>query len=176
MIVGTADPTRGIRLGTVGVHDFVEWREQQTTFYELAGFNIQTVNLAGSEGRPERYTATITTANLFEVLRVSPILGRGFQEGDDRPGADPVIVIGHDVWQDRFGGSPAAIGATVRANGQIRTIVGVAAEGFAFPDREQLWIPLELDPTATARGEGMTVYAMGRLRDGASLDEARAEL
>ncbi|NIN71762.1 MAG: FtsX-like permease family protein [Gemmatimonadetes bacterium] len=176
MIVGTAEPARDVRFGTVGVHDFVEWREQQTTFYELAGFNIRTVNLAASEGRPERYTATITTANLFDVIRVSPILGRGFQAGDDRPGAEPVIIIGHDVWQNRFGGSPAAIGATVRANGEIRTIVGVAPEGFAFPDREQLWIPLELDPNATARGEGMELFAMGRLRDGVSLDQARAEL
>ncbi|UCC74624.1 MAG: ABC transporter permease [Gemmatimonadota bacterium] len=176
MFVGTANPARGIRLNTVGVHDFVEWREQQTAFYDLAGFAIQTVNLAGSEGRPERYTATFSTANLFDVLQVRPILGRGFQAGDDRPEADPVIVIGHDVWQGRFGGSPAAIGATVRANGQIRTIVGVAPEGFAFPDREQLWIPLELDPNATARGEGMTLFAMGRLRDGVALDRARAEL
>ncbi|MGD2154926.1 MAG: ABC transporter permease [Gemmatimonadales bacterium] len=176
MIVGTAEPARDIRYGNVGVHDFVEWREQQTTFYELAGFSIQTVNLAGVEGRPERYTATITTANMFDVLHVQPILGRGFQEGEDRPGADPVIVIGYDVWQNRFGGSPAAIGATVRANGRIRTIIGVAPEGFAFPDREQLWIPLELDPNATARGEGMTLFAMGRLRDGVDLDQARAEL
>ncbi len=176
MIVGTADPARDIRFDMVSIHDFVEWREEQTTFYELAAFNVQTVNLAGSEGRPERYTATTATANMFDVLRVSPILGRGFQEGDDRPGAEPVIIIGYDVWQDRFGGSPTAIGATVRANGRIRTIVGVAPQGFAFPDREKLWVPLELDPNASARGEGMRFYAMGRLRDGASLDQARAEL
>jgi len=149
LALGRTNPARDIRFQTVPVHDFVDWREQQTTLEDLAAIAMRTVNLAGSEGRAERHTGAFTTANLFDVLRVQPVLGRGFREGDDRPGAQPVIVIGYDIWQDRLAGAPDAIGRTVRANGELRTIVGVAPDGFAFPDREQLWIPEEIDPSAS---------------------------
>lgn len=173
--VGTSEPARNIRFNPVSVHDFVEWREQQTTLIDLAAFNMRTVNLSGSEGRPQRYSGAFVSANLFDVLRVQPVLGGFFREGDDRPGADPVIVIGYTIWQDRYGGAPDVIGRTVRANGTTRTIIGVAPEGFLFPDREELWIPETLDPNASARGEGPRCFGVGRLRDGISLDEARAE-
>lgn len=175
LALGRTNPARDIRFQTVPVHDFVDWREQQTTLEDLAAFAMRTVNLSGSEGRAERHTGAFATANLFDVLRVQPILGRGFRQGDDRPGADPVIVIGYEIWQDRFAGAPDVIGRTVRANGELRTIVGVAPEGFAFPDREQLWIPEEIDPSASERGEGPRYFVASRLKLGRSLDEARAE-
>jgi predicted permease len=170
--VGWTDPARNIRFLNIGVHDYVDLREQQTVFEDVFAMSIRTVNLAGSEGRPERFTGAYATAGLFEILRVQPILGRSFREGEDRPGAEPVIVIGYDVWQERFDGSPDVIGQTVRANGEMRTIVGVAPEGFLFPDREQLWVPLEIDPSASLRGEGPAYLVIGRLRDHVSLDEA----
>jgi predicted permease len=173
--LGTSDPERNIRFNNLSVHDFAEWREQQSTLVGLAALSTATVNLAGSEGKPERFTGALVTANLFNILRARPSLGRTFQDGDDLPGAEPVIMLGYDVWQDRFGGSPDVIGRTVRANGETRTIVGVAPEGFKFPDNEQLWAPLTIDPNAYERGEGPSYMGIGRLRDDVSLDEARAE-
>jgi predicted permease len=173
--VGTTDLIASVRFGNIGVHDFVDWREQQSTLEAFEVVAIRTVNLAGSEGRPERHTGAFTTANLFDLLRVQPELGRLLLEGDDRPGAEPVIVIGYDVWQDRYGGSPDVIGRTVRANSTTRTIVGVAPDGFRFPDQEQLWIPEVLEPSAYERGEGPSYIGVARLRDDVTLDEARAE-
>ena len=173
--LGTSDPERNIRFNNLSVHDFAELRDQQFTLEGLAALSTATVNLAGSEGKPERFTGALVTANLFNILRARPALGRTFQDGDDLPGAEPVIMLGYDVWQDRFGGSPDVIGRTVHANGEVRTIVGVAPEGFKFPDNEELWAPLTIDPNAYERGEGPSYMGIGRLKDGVSLDEARAE-
>ena len=117
MALGRTDASRNIQFMNVSVHDFVDWSEQQTTFEGLTAISIQTVNLAGNERRPVRYTGAFVGANLFDVLRVRPALGRGFRPGEDRPGADPVIIIGYDVWQQRFDGAPDVIGRTIRANG-----------------------------------------------------------
>jgi predicted permease len=176
MAVGRTDAARNIQFLNVSVHDFVDWTEQQTTFEGLTAISIQNVNLAGNEQRPVRYTGAFVSANLFDMLKVRPVLGRAFRPGEDRPGADPVIIIGYDVWQQRFDGAPDVVGRTIRANGQARTIVGVAPEGFMFPDREQAWVPLEIDPQASPRGQGPSYLVVARLRDGVSLDEANAEL
>jgi predicted permease len=158
------------------LHDFLDIREQQTAFEGLCAVAIRTVNLSGEEGRPERHTGLFTSVGLFEALRVTPLFGRAFAEGEDSPGADPVLLIGYDIWQDRFGGTPDILGRTVWANGVQRSIVGVMPEGFRFPDREQVWLPLELDPTAAQRGEDRSYGLVGRLAEGVSLDEAAAQL
>ena len=126
MALGRTNPSQDIQNMGVSVHDLVDWAEQQTVFEDMAAILTRTVNLAGTEGRPERYRGAFVTASLFDVLEVHPALGRAFQQGDDQPGAEPVIILGFDVWQQRYGGSPDVLGKTVRANGEIRTIVGVA--------------------------------------------------
>jgi predicted permease len=174
--VSRTNPSRNIQGMNVSVHDFVDWRDQQTVLEGMVGMTFGTVNLAGAEGRPERFTGAFVSANLFDVLRVQPILGRGFREGEDLPGAEPVMIIAYDVWQDRFLGSLDVLGRTVRTNGQARTIVGVAPEGFKFPFREEIWMPLEMNPTASERGEGPGYFVVGRLEDDVSVDEATAQL
>ena len=161
---------------SVPVHDFVDWRERQTGFQELAAFDWITVNLAGTEGRPERYTGALVTANMFGVLGVSPVIGRWFEDADERPGSPQVMVIGHGVWQDRFGGRADVIGRTVRANGEMMTIIAVAPPGFRFPFEHDVWIALKLDPLAAPRGEGRTLDVFARLADGVSRDEAASQL
>ncbi len=162
----------------ITVHDYADWREQQTVFDGIALFGdwIATINLSESDGRPERYRGVESTANLFDVLRVNPVLGRTFREGEDLPGAEPVIIIGFDVWRDRYQFSPDALGRTVSVNGARRTIIGVMPEGFGFPDRQQAWMPMEYDPVGTPRGEGRQYVGVARLRDGVTLDEAKSQL
>jgi len=99
-----------------------------------------------------------------------------FAEGEDLPGADPVMLIGYDVWQDRFGGTADILGKTAWANGVQRSIIGVMPEGFMFPDREQVWLPLTLDPLSVERGDDRTYGLVGRLADGFSMDEANAQV
>jgi predicted permease len=159
----------------VTFHDFVDWREQQTTMEDIGLWGEGTVNLVGRDERPDRYEGGMVTANMFDLLRVRPELGRGFVEGEDRPGADRVIILGYQIWQDKFEGSHDIIGRTLRANSEVRTIVGVAPAGFKFPIRADLWIPIEVDPLAHDRGDGPGYPAYGRLRDGVSIDQAKAE-
>jgi predicted permease len=159
----------------VTLHDFLDWREQQTSFERLAGFYEGTVNVSGTE-KPERYDGAFISANAFDILRVRAIRGRAFRDGEDDPAAPPVILLGYRVWQDRFDGDPEVVGQTVRANGEEMTIVGVMPEGFEFPTNQDLWLPLRMDPLRIERGEGTTLEVFGRLQDGMALDQARAEM
>ncbi|UCC83948.1 MAG: ABC transporter permease [Gemmatimonadota bacterium] len=158
----------------LNTHEFQNWRDAQTTLEGLAGFVERNMDLAGAEGRPLRVEAAAVTANTFQTLRVQPALGRGFLPQDERPGAEPIVVLGHRLWRDRYGGDPAIAGRTVRVNGQQRTVVGVMPEGLQFPYRQALWIPLELDPSAEPSGNRQ-IRAFGRLRDDVQLDATRAE-
>jgi hypothetical protein len=176
MALGRTNPSRGVEFMDVSAHDYADWREQQTAFEHLGAWGTSPLNLGLQEGRPQRLTGGLFTPSVFDVLQVQPVLGRPFLEEETRDGAEPVIIIGYDVWQDRFDGVDDIIGRTVRANGEIRTIVGVMPEGFAFPMLEQAWLPLDTDPGAAQRGEGPSFTALGKLREGVSLEEAQAQM
>src|SRR5688500_5951871 len=133
----------------ISVQDLAVWQERQSSFEKMGALGFAAMNLSDEEGRPERIPGAQLTVAAFEALGVQPILGRGFREGDDRPGAEPVMLIGHDVWRDRYGSSPAIVGQAIRGNGVLRTVVGVMPERFAFPIRESIWTPLSIDPLAT---------------------------
>jgi predicted permease len=159
----------------VTIHDFMDWREQQTSFTGIAGFYQGTVNIAGSEGRPDRYDGAFISANGFNILKVQPILGRTFREGEDTPDAEPVIILGYNAWRDRFASDPNVIGRIVRMNGEQTMVVGVMPEGFLFPENDEVWTPLRMNPLELERGDGLTLEVFGRLKDGVSVDQAYAE-
>lgn len=174
--VASTQPSQNIRAQGVTIPDFMAWREAQTVFSHVAGFSFEPVNLAETEGRPERYSGGLLTADLLPALNVQPILGRGFREGEDLPGADPVILLGYDLWQERFQGSPSVLGTTVRANGLPHTVIGVLPEGFAFPNQEQVWLPLTYDPSLTDRRESRRISVIGRLLPGVTREQAQAQM
>src|SRR5699024_8258301 len=151
-------------------------RERQTSFDRIGAYGFQPVNLSTEEGRPERFRGGLLTVAAFETLGVQPILGRGFREGDDRPGADAIILLGYDVWRDRYGRSPDVVGTTIRADGRARTVIGVMPERFAFPIRESLWLPLAIDPLAKPRGQEPKYGVVARLADGVSVAQAKAQV
>jgi len=159
----------------VPIQDFADWRERQTSFEGIFGYRGGTVNLAGSE-EPVRFAGLFVTANIFSILRVQPLIGRGFVEGDDAPGAPLNVVLGYQAWIDEFAGDRSAIGREVRVNGEPGTILGVMPEGFEFPSNTELWVPLRDDPLATARRQGRFLSVWGRLRDGVSRERASSEM
>ena len=173
--VQRANPSRDVRDMGMSIHDFADYRARQRSFTSLAAFYSGTVNVSGNE-KAERYSGSWTTSNLFGVYGVEPILGRGIRDGEDRPGGERVVVLGYRLWQDRFGGSRAVIGTQLRANGLPYTIVGVMPEKFALPFNVQLWMPLQMDPLATERGEGQELSVLGRLKPGVTLAAADAEM
>jgi putative ABC transport system permease protein len=165
--------------GAVPVSDLVDWREHQSAFERLAAYATLSVDLSapsGEEGRSERWAGARFSAGVFETLRVQPILGRTFRPEEEQPGADPVIVLGYDVWQRRYDGAPDILGRTVLANGVPSTVIGVMPHGFLFPNFERVWLPLEVNPTALARDDSPTCTVLGRLADGVSAGEAEAQL
>ena len=116
------------------------------------------------------------TLAAYRALGVQPMLGRGFEDGDDQPGAGSVVLLGHALWRDRYGSAPDIVGRTIRANGLQLTVIGVMPPEFAFPIREALWVPLRIDPLATPRGQGPRYQVVGLLKRGATADEASAQV
>ena len=174
-------PAQGIQFMQVSIHDFMDWREQQKSFEALAAYYVETVNVSPPEGRPIRYFGAYASANLFDILRIRPILGRSFRPEEDKPSAPPVIILSYRAWQDRFHGDPEIVGRPVRANAEMTTIVGVMPAQFDFPGQLDAWLPLRIDPLAYRRGSGPAfestqLNAVGRLRDGVSMEAAQTEM
>ena len=158
------------------VHDFAEWREELNSVEHLGAYRSLERNLivAGAGSEPV-YVAEIS-ASAFRVAGVAPLLGRSLAEADEESGAPAVVVIGHDVWRTRFGGDPSAVGRAVRVGRTEATVVGVMPAGFAFPVAHEVWAPLQLNPLHYERGAGPQIAMFGRLADGATLEQAQAEL
>jgi len=161
----------------VPIHDYADWQAQQKSLEDLAAFYTGTVNVRGNEGKPERFSGAFITPNAFPLLRVQPVLGRTFRVDENAPDAPLVLLLSHGAWRNHFGGDPAVVGQTVHVNGEVATIIGVMPQGFAFPVREEVWVPLRMDPLRIDRKQpGLTLEVFGRLRDGVSQDQAAAEL
>ena len=158
------------------LHDFVAWREQLRSVEEIgAARNIER-NLITAEGESAPILVAETSTSAFSLTGVPPFLGRTLVASDEAPSAPPVIVIGHDVWQSRFAGDPAAIGRTVRLGEIGYTIVGVMPRGYRFPVDHDAWIPLRAGILDHARGAGPALKVFGRLAPDATLEQARAEI
>jgi predicted permease len=116
------------------------------------------------------------TASGFRITRVPPLLGRYLVDDDEREGAIPVVVIGYDMWRNRFARDPKVVGRTLQLGAELFTVVGVMPEGFAFPVNNRLWTPLRLDPLDYEAGAAPPIEVFGRLAPGATLEGAQAQL
>jgi putative ABC transport system permease protein len=173
-LVGTK-PSQNQRERAISVQDLAVWQQRQTAFEKMGAYAFTPMNLSNEEGRPERFSGGQLTVAAFEALGVQPAVGRGFREGDDRAGADPVVLLGHTLWRERYKASPAIVGQTIRVNGVPSTVIGVMPEKFAFPILQSLWTPLSVDPLATPRGQGPDYPVIARLKPGVSVDDAMAQ-
>jgi predicted permease len=166
--------------GIVGVSyvDLQDWREQTASFEGLAANALPGAMNLSDDGAPaERFRGRYLTANTFRVLRVGPILGRDFVDGDDEPGAPGVLMLGYGVWESRYGGDPSVIGRTVRVNDVPATIIGVMPPGFNYPVVDQMWQAISSSPNfAKATRSTRNLAVVGRLKPAADLTGARAEL
>ena len=125
---------------------------------------------------PQRVRAASVSASFFDVLRTPPRLGRAFTAEDDRPGAAPVVVLSDGLWRGRFGADPGVVGRVVDLDGTRAEVVGVMPPGFAFSrPRAELWRPMRLDRGNVQLGN-FGIRGVARIADGATLEQARAEL
>jgi putative ABC transport system permease protein len=156
------------------LHDFAIWRRSLKTVAELGAARVSERNVLTGEGRVESLRVAEITASAFPLTRVPPWLGRPLQPTDEMQGAEPVVVLGYDVWHRQFLHDPAIIGRVVTVGRTARTVVGVMPPRFGFPRNQQLWVPLPIQDAAPREGPAVQVF--GRLADGASWQDAAAEL
>jgi putative ABC transport system permease protein len=152
--------------------------ERSRTLQALAGYTVGSSFSLTGDGEPERLEGSRVTAGLFELLGAEATLGRTFEPGEDKPGAELVVVLSQGLWQQRYGGDPGVLGRRVSLDGLTRTVVGVMPAWFQFPDRTaRLWVPTTLDPSYRPGYWGNGILDLvGRLRAGVSLAEADREL
>jgi predicted permease len=176
VLVSRSNPTKGIqRQGAIPIQDYFDFATQQRSFTTLAASTSGTIFVSGDE-KAERFDGSWITANLFDMLGVRPMLGRTFRAGEDSPAGDKVAIIAYDTWRERYAGDAGIIGKRIRVNSQPYVIVGVMPQGFEFPNKDKIWIPLQTDPLASKRGEGQFIETFGKLKPGVSLDQANADL
>jgi predicted permease len=156
--------------------DYLEWSRQQTSFENLAAFTTDGFNLSGEGARPERVSGTLVTPGTFAMLGESPAFGRSFIPADAATGAEPVVILSHGLWTNRFASDPGILGTNVRIDGTQRTVIAVMPEEFAFPIRAAAWIPLGFDAASEQPRRGPSYTVFGRLRDGVDADRAAIEM
>jgi len=175
VIVSQQNPKEPDRRGNLSLPELREFRSQNRTFAGLEAIARDEAVVSEPGNPPERYARGVVSPGLFALLQTPPVLGRGFSPADGQPGAPVVVLLGHHVWQKRYGGAPDVIGRTVRLNREPAMIVGVMPEGFKFPDNQDLWIPL----TPTKGREERTnrdLMVCGLLKPGTSLADAQGDL
>ncbi|MGH9349873.1 MAG: ABC transporter permease, partial [Vicinamibacterales bacterium] len=160
---------QGETKNVVSREDFAEWRRRQQWFDRFSAQRQGSVNLSGT-GEPVRASAMFVTADFFDVLGQHPVVGRPFRAEEEHPGAARVALLSHRVWRERFNADPDVPGRDVFVDGRPATIVGVLPESDFERD---LMLPLVIDPASPDYREH-ALFVMARLRDGVTLEEARA--
>jgi predicted permease len=180
-VVTAVNPMQGFQpdANPVSAPNYLASREGNDVFADMAAADqYRTVNLT-LQRQTEALRSAAVSSNYFSVLGVTPQLGRTFEAGEDQPGRDRVVVLGYELWEQRFGSDASVIGRTIRLNRENYTVVGVMPASFrllGFPP--QLWTPLVFTPadqTAAARND-RSLFIFARLKPGASLEHARAEM
>ncbi len=156
------------------VLNYLSWREQAQSFEDLGAIKAVSFSLTG-RGDPEQFEGNAISPSLFPLLGVRPVAGRGFREGEDRPGSPPVVMIGEGLWKRRFGGEVSLLGRNLTLNGVSYTVVGIAPDAPALLSPGEIWTPLTLDLTKETR-LGHAIMAIGRMKPGISVAQAQAEM
>ena len=176
MFITSQFPTLNFNKFWMSPPEYFDYREHTRAFSRLGAYSTGAMNL--SEGdRPERVNAAFVTASMFDVLGVRPLRGVAFTPEQDRPGADPVVLLSHEIWTRAFAADPAIVGKTAMIQGRQRTILGVMPPGFDIHDsKAQLWIPLGLNPDNRQNRGSHGIYVVGRLAENTTAAQANSEL
>ncbi|HSR69789.1 MAG TPA: ABC transporter permease [Acidobacteriota bacterium] len=155
--------------------NFVDYADLKQVFTDAAGWWRPDLNLTDESGEPIRVRTIETSANIFQVVGVDPLIGPGFEEGDDAPDHKSAIVIDYGLWQSRYGGDPGVIGKPVQLDARPFTIKGVMPPGFSFPGETQVWMALTWQPERHSRAAHF-FESVARLKEGVTLQQAQSEL
>ena len=173
--------TKQFEFSSISYPNFLDWQRDNRSFSELAAYRSDDFNMTG-KGEPERLRAEMVSADFFPVLGVQPVVGRVIDGKDDHAGAAPVVVLSEGFWKRRFGSSPQIVGKAISLNGTAYTVIGVIPANFYFTGNNfrlsDVYVPLGqwTDSTFLDRRVGMGMDAVGRLKDGVTVTQARADM
>lgn len=171
------DEHRNVHRGTASQAEFLDWRDRNHTFEELAAWRQLFFTLTGN-GEPEQNWGAQVSANFFRLFRVKPVLGRDFLAEEEQPGHERVVILSYALWQRRYGGDPSILDSSILLDDKPYTIVGVLPKGFSvFGTSLQfdVWVPFGFDRAKLNREEH-EVLVFGRLRNGVATPQAQAEM
>ena len=175
------DPAHGLQEGRVSLLNFADWKSRNRTFEDMTFFIGQTFLLGSRDGPPERMRSARVSSNFFSLLGVEPILGRVFSSGEEKRG-ESVVVLSYKLWQERFAGSPQALGSDLIMDRRKSRIIGVMPASFQYPFADtQVWEPVTAHPYWATRDRGAlrsfsVWYALGRVRSGIDWSQVQAEM
>ena len=168
-------PSRGVMHNEVAVANYLDWKSQTQSFDQLGLYRWWNANLTGIDP-PERIQGFLVTANFLNVTGIKPIMGRDFSPEENQPGKDQVAIITHSLWQRRFGGDPNILNKKITINSVVRTVIGVMPERFNYPKGAEVYAPLQMTPELMKNRGSHGYYVIGRLKSGASIEGAQAEI
>ncbi len=180
-LVAVYSQSRDLRTGSISYLNFLDWERDNRTFSSMAAFREANFILTGM-GEAQRVEGEMVSAGFFPLLGVKPVIGRGFTAQEDREGGTPVALISEGLWKREFASSPRVVGKTLTLNGTVYTIVGVIPGDFHYESgnfqRSDIYVPIGQwgNPTFRNRGAAMGTDAVGRLRPGVSLAQAREDM
>src|ERR1041385_4182332 len=163
---------------SISYPNFTDWRNQNHVFEKIGVYNRSSYNFTGY-GEAERILTAQMSADLFGALRAKPLIGRIFNNDEDKPGAAAVVVLSYALWQRRFGGQANILNQTLTFNGKGYTVIGVMPPEFAFPTRVEMWVPvgpLSEDTNWQQRGNHPGLYAVARMKPGVTQAQAQADM
>jgi putative ABC transport system permease protein len=170
--INEAAPRWNLEMTGVNYADFAVWHKNQQAFEALAVFDTLTVNVATDAGA-DRIDGASVTADFAKVLGLQPVLGRFFTAQEDVPNGPNLVVIGHALWQERFGGRADVLNQTMRLNSRPYTIIGVLPREAEFPGGVRFWIAMRGDPNSN---NGYSFDGVGRMKPGVTVAQAGADL
>lgn len=156
--------------------DYMDWQRQNHTFSAMSMYNFPRGANASGAGEAESASVSATQENFFSILGVQPLIGRSFAKGEDAKGKDHVAILSYGFWQRHFGGRGDAPGQKLELNDEPYTVIGVMPRWFNFPAATDIWTPQDMtDPQFQNHGSHW-MQAIGRMKPGVSIDQARADL
>jgi putative ABC transport system permease protein len=156
--------------------DFEDIRAQAKSFAGMGITHGIGKIVSDESGFPESIDVTEVSADTFKTVGQRPIMGQDFAPSDEVDGATPVAILSYAFWEHRYGKDRNIVGRTVRMNGAPTTIIGVMGEGFSFPQKVDMWVPLVKTAIVKDRDHTDTWFAFGRLAEGVTFESARAEV
>ena len=176
-LVGVFHQMRGTSgLDNMSPPNYLDLRARTHTLADVAASSDERMTLTGV-GAPVRLQGSFVSANFFDVLGITPILGRSFRAEENEPGKDNVVLLSHGLWVQRFGGDSTIIGKTIRLDGVAHTVVGVTPPTLAYPAERELWVPFAYDQSFRVDNRGAWFLdVIGRMKDGVSRDAAARDI